>query len=495
MSKLDAYLEAERRGILPPDKAGLLAEARKRGIVGGQQSAPEQPGFTDRVGKAFQERRENVRETKAAVDPLVRGPYAVGQAIGFGGDIAFEGARALTPEPVREAIGKGAQAVGEFIRPVTEPVGRAYGEFKGQNPNIAAGLETGGNFLQLLGTGAGTKAAAPVVKRGAQATGKAVAPAAKAVADTTADIGRKANVKTVVPASEEVRKASGALFKKADEMGGILKPEVANSFYDDVLQIAPQTEAGKVFKGETRVSKLFDEIPSLKDKPLTLDAAKEIDEALGDLAYGTADAKTGKITSEGQKFLTMQKKLRKTIDEATDDMVVGGKEGFEILKQARSAWSTSLRLRDVERIIENADLYDKPATALRVGFRNLIRNDKKLIGYSDAEKRAIRQAAKTGIITDALRFAGSGLVPILAGVGGAAATGGAGVAAAIPAFALQQGANALAIKRQVSRAEKARRAVAERGGVTSQAVRSEGLAKLLNQKVKRNPLIDLSEKK
>ena len=32
---LDLLLEAERRGILPPDKATLLAEARKRGLVGG----------------------------------------------------------------------------------------------------------------------------------------------------------------------------------------------------------------------------------------------------------------------------------------------------------------------------------------------------------------------------------------------------------------------------------------------------------------------------
>ena len=33
MSKLDAYLEAERRGILPPDKVGVLQEARRRGLV------------------------------------------------------------------------------------------------------------------------------------------------------------------------------------------------------------------------------------------------------------------------------------------------------------------------------------------------------------------------------------------------------------------------------------------------------------------------------
>jgi hypothetical protein len=33
MANLDLYLEAERRGILPPDKAGILNEARARGLV------------------------------------------------------------------------------------------------------------------------------------------------------------------------------------------------------------------------------------------------------------------------------------------------------------------------------------------------------------------------------------------------------------------------------------------------------------------------------
>jgi hypothetical protein len=32
MANLDLYLEAERRGILPPDKAGILNEARSRGL-------------------------------------------------------------------------------------------------------------------------------------------------------------------------------------------------------------------------------------------------------------------------------------------------------------------------------------------------------------------------------------------------------------------------------------------------------------------------------
>jgi hypothetical protein len=41
MANLDLYLEAERRGILPPDKAALLNEARSRGLVSGAPGMPQ----------------------------------------------------------------------------------------------------------------------------------------------------------------------------------------------------------------------------------------------------------------------------------------------------------------------------------------------------------------------------------------------------------------------------------------------------------------------
>ena len=41
-NKLNLLLEAERRGILPPEKLELLAEARKRGLVPSHTSEPSQ---------------------------------------------------------------------------------------------------------------------------------------------------------------------------------------------------------------------------------------------------------------------------------------------------------------------------------------------------------------------------------------------------------------------------------------------------------------------
>jgi Large polyvalent protein associated domain 38 len=52
MGNLDLLLEAERRGLLPPDKQNLLNEARSRGLVGGTPPKPEETtsGFTGAFG-------------------------------------------------------------------------------------------------------------------------------------------------------------------------------------------------------------------------------------------------------------------------------------------------------------------------------------------------------------------------------------------------------------------------------------------------------------
>lgn len=49
---LELLLEAERRGILPPDKLELLAEARRRGLVGGASQAEQIPGAQPQQAQA-----------------------------------------------------------------------------------------------------------------------------------------------------------------------------------------------------------------------------------------------------------------------------------------------------------------------------------------------------------------------------------------------------------------------------------------------------------
>lgn len=180
--KIALLLEAERRGILPPDKAPLLAEAKRRGLVGGQapQQAQQQeePGYwSQRMGelKALgQGARFNIAETALGVGQLVgaadeqdvanfrdkrqQAVAEVGASSGRGedffgvGDAA--GALVQTAAPMMR-VGRipgvagvlGGTAAGATYG-VTRPV--AEGESRGRNTAISAAA---GGMGQLVGNG------------------------------------------------------------------------------------------------------------------------------------------------------------------------------------------------------------------------------------------------------------------------------------------------------------------------------------------------------
>lgn len=273
----------------------------------------------------------------------------------------------------------------------------------------------------------------------------------------------KLNTKTVIPSSQEVRQYAGDLFKKADLEGGIIGAPEANAFYDQIGRLDKQTEVGQAFAGDSLLKKLSQRISNseLRDKPLTFQAAKEADEALGELAYSTMNIK-GELTSDGQKALEAQRALRE---------LVAKTEGGETLSKAREAWSASIRMDDIERIMERASRSEQPASTLRAGFSTLLNQTKKIKGVNPQELKALEKAAQTGIVTDLFRLGGSGLVPIIAGSGGAAATGGIGALAAIPAYAVQQGSKKIANARQFSRAENALQSTANRLGLVTKEKR------------------------
>lgn len=80
---LDVLLEAERRGILPADKADLLAEARRRGLVGGGQERPAPGPETWRAAREGTMPRPDVDTSEAdrMADPSIGRTNLVEQAM------------------------------------------------------------------------------------------------------------------------------------------------------------------------------------------------------------------------------------------------------------------------------------------------------------------------------------------------------------------------------------------------------------------------------
>jgi GH24 family phage-related lysozyme (muramidase) len=278
-------------------------------------------------------------------------------------------------------------------------MGAVYG-FGGGTGDLSDRL---GNAAENAVIGGVTGAAVPAVVAG---VGKAFGSAPEQI--TSADVKAMAN----------------QAYQKADELGGMLSPDATNTFLANASKnLKPQTAAGSIVLGDTAATKLADRMAALADKPLSLQAAQEIDSGLGDLVSQEYGLKG--LSADGKKILDMQTAFRKTIEEATPDNggIVGGKAGFEAWQQGKQLWSKQAQLRDIESIINRAQISEQPANAIRSGFKSLASNPTRMRGYDPDTRALIRQAAKTGIVGEGLRLLGSRLTSIGA-TGAGLATGG-----------------------------------------------------------------------
>jgi len=142
----------------------------------------------------------------------------------------------------------------------------------------------------------------------------------------------------------------------------------------------------------------------------------------------------GQMDSEGLGLAEIQNSLRQTIDDAAESDVIGGKSGFNSAKEGRRLWRKQAQLRDIESIIQRAELTVNPATAIKTGFRNLFMNPARMYGYDDATKAMIKKVADSGLTADILRTLGSPLISIIrmgagGSIGGTAAVSAANIAA------------------------------------------------------------------
>jgi hypothetical protein len=161
MDNLELMLEADKRGLLPPEQKALLGEAIKRGLV-------QTPGATsDQKFRAS----GPMRFAQGLRDPIDAGaqlaPFVLGGAATLGKGITSLGG--LVPNPVSDLMGKGADAAfGEFDR-VNQGVKEA--EQKLQTARKATGQD-GVDAFRLTGN---------ILSPANLALSPAVAPAATAV--------------------------------------------------------------------------------------------------------------------------------------------------------------------------------------------------------------------------------------------------------------------------------------------------------------------------
>lgn len=419
------------------------------------------PDFADRMQQDLGQRVQNFNDIKSRALSGQEGvPYAaagtLGQGAGLIADTLGNATGSITreiPQSIKQPFQDAATWLGTTYP--AQAAGYVANQVN-QVPELQDTASAIGNLSMAKGAG---ELAAPVIENIAKAT-PLLANFAKDTGKIIADNPLfKAAPK--IPTAEELRANASQTFKSlpADEVA--LTPSDTNNFLSNITSLTPQTEAGKIVSGDNLLTKLVDRmagkidpdtgerIGGLRDKPMALAEAQEVDEALGDHIDGLTDTTTGRLTKQGKKILDVQTAFRDAIEAA-------GTEGGGQLSVARKQWAQAVRMNDIERIVTRAQMSDNPASAIKTGFRTLYNNPARMKGFTKIEAGLIKNTAESGIISDALRTVlGSRLNPILALHGG-------GPVGALAAHGAAMGSRSLATQMQLNRANKVANAIAKR---------------------------------
>lgn len=456
-----------------------IAELRRRGIDVSRfdqlAQQPERKGLFQRVGEDVSKRAaqiQSIRKGEIGDQTRVEDVLQQAGAVAGGlGDIAGEaivsglrGVSAITPDFIEEPIKDIAQDLGEAI--IQTDVGKfglkalskgveAYNDFKEKHPRAARNIEATFNVGALI---------APV--KGKPKISKTFLSGGAEKAKKLAQKITPKRAKTLT--SDDVRNLSRIKYEEAAKAGGSLKPEVINEFLKTVDAIPTDSPAKEVIdrlpsikalrqqaqKNAPTVTRTRDPLtgivkttvtPPEKISPLTLFDAQTIDEALGEVKEKFVTP-FGAVNKTGFRVGTVQDKLNDLILNATDKDILN-KKGFDKLKEAKQLWARKSKLQSIEKIITRSEFAEQPASSLRSGFSTLLQNKKKLRGFTEPEIKAIRKAAKTGIVEEILRIPGSRLFPIVGGASG-------GVPGAVATFGISMAARQARNKLQLNKTKK-----------------------------------------
>lgn len=363
-----------------------------------------EPSFIDRVSADWDKRNQQAQEIQRAVDTGQQGALQTGlQIVGLGAgkanDVVGEamtsvgqGIAAITPDMIKQPISEAATSAIESDAGQTALQGAGYiadkyGQLKQEYPNAMRSVEAVGNIVGAVPVGLGAL-------KGGQKVATSAGEKAIELATT-----KKRNLSTQIAKKE----ASGAAYEEALGSGVVFPTDFSGKMAETGRKYMPKTEFQAKLMAGSPSNRMAELVQEFNGKPLTIEDVDLLDKKLTDEAFGLWNTQP----SEAKKISEIQDSLRETLS----TYPVGGK-----LKEARDLWAQQAKMRDLMKIQEVAEMTDNPATSIRTAVKNLIKNDKRFKSYTPEEQELLRKAAKTGLVTDALRVAGSRLNAIGAGV-------------------------------------------------------------------------------
>jgi len=455
--KLQLMQEANRRGILPADKKPLYEEAVRRGLIQDEMV----PDLAD------QPSAQPISRAEAALETVTNIPFAPRIKAGIAA-LGAKGYGMATGEPVgEESLG---DLYGEALQDKRGKLAQAREQYPIQSiaTQLPADIAVGGAALKRMGlAGGGIKSAmgGAAALSGLQAVGET--KDLRDIGQTASDAGSAAMLagvtsgalglvgkgvkgafapKQVKVNADDFRGLASTAYKTAAEKGGVWTPQVMNNILKKAGELDKQTAIGKAMSGNSPISVAKAKLAAFANKDLSLESFQELDESLGDLVDEYME--NGIIKKAGLPILQLQNHIRKMVDDPAPELIKGGKEGFEALKDARKLWAKSAKLRDIERILIKADISDNPAPVIKRGFAAIFTNDGWIKSFNKEEQKLIKESATSGKMGDLLKTLESRFIPI-----GSIVAGG-GLPAAMAGQLTNIASKGLSARSQMAKAEK-----------------------------------------
>ncbi len=390
---LELLLEAERRGILPPDKAELLAEARKRGLVpalAGEAPPVKAPdGMTPEMAEGMAELSGMSKDPAAALAEERQPRNTVtGTAAQFGVGTQ-SGIADMLGFPV-DALTGGINAVGGMTgmwSPIQNPVGGSASIdalMKPLNKDIPppqTALERGARRV-------GEEVGASAVMLPAALASPAVraAPAATAAVEGASALGSG----TAAAVANEVAPDSMTAEIVAALTGGLASGKLASSALD--MGASPAVIRPGIEDQRMRAADAYGEV---RADPRVI-PQDSVDNMAQDLAARMAKERLNPRLHPGSSAI-----LDAVLQDSADPMRIEDIENLRRLTtQSLPATAsqadgrlTGIMTDEITKYLD--DMQDPVADALRDG-RDAHRRAMAAASVEDAQRRAARTAAKTG---------------------------------------------------------------------------------------------------
>lgn len=451
---LELLLEAEKRGILPPAKQELLAEARRRGLVsGGADQAPTANAPQSSRRPATRPETNMVEQSMSGFNEGVAGilgaPVDLATAAINAGTAGINRIAGTDMQPITDPVG----GSGTFRNMMAPTISNTPPQTRGQRYGRRIGQEAGATAIPggvaLRGAQAPVRAAggmtASAVGSGlAGQTSREIAPNSD-VLDMAASLAGGSVVPAAMyarqprpkaPTMSELQAARDAGYDQVHQSGARLSQKSANELADSIESTFGPRAATKRLNPKAAIAS--DELTAdLRAAPPSIADVDETRRWIGENVAGSNEA------GERRLGTMMKGRIDTHLDNLQPGDVTGTNRPEEVVQTLKAAREKANRVHKAEQFErKDTGLFDKgirraattgtggnEVNAIRQNVRRVLENPKLRRGYSEAELQAMRDIADGTPTQNALRML-SRLAPSAGALPMSGVLGGAGLAGA-----------------------------------------------------------------